>query len=181
MRSVTNEVAWVRQLVLSLIGGGTVHRREFVTAGLCGPYFRAPRRTPRLRVMVHTKEVTASGLHTRVEVVSGQYAGKDILPLNTTPFQLATTNVTFANGSQLLIGDNSSGTASDDAANSLLGTSGRDFLSGFGGDDTLNGGAGLGRLDAGLGNDTYILSSGDILSDAGGIDHVQTAGNGLGG
>src|SRR5688572_2222450 len=67
--------------------------------------------------------------------------GKDVLLLNTTPFQLATSNISFANGSRLLFGDNSTG-GNDNANNSLVGTAGDDLLQGFGGNDTLNGGAG---------------------------------------
>lgn len=113
--------------------------------------------------------VTACGTHTRIE-----YGSKDILLLNTTPFQLATSNVTFVNGSRLLIGDNSVATG-DNGDNSLLGTSGRDHLIGFGGNDTLNGGAGADRLDGGFGDDTYVVSSGDVITDAGGLDHVISA------
>jgi Ca2+-binding RTX toxin-like protein len=103
--------------------------------------------------------VFASGANTRIE-----YGSKDILLLNTTPFQLTVSNVTFVNGSRLVVGS--------DAANSLLGNGGRDHLMGFAGNDTLNGGAGADRLDGGLGNDTYHVTAGDVLVDAGGIDTV---------
>jgi hypothetical protein len=73
------------------------------------------------------------------------FAGKTITL--TTPFEsLTTTNVTFANGSQLLIGDNTTavgGTGlNDDAANTLNGTANDDAFFGLIGNDTLNGGDG---------------------------------------
>ena len=76
---------------------------------------------------------------------------------------LTTTNVTFADGSQLLIGDNTflvggSG-LNDDAANTLTGTAHDDAFFGLIGDDTLNGGNGndvfqTGFVSAAFGNDT---------------------------
>jgi Ca2+-binding RTX toxin-like protein len=89
--------------------------------------------------------LTSEGANTRVAV-----AAKDIVLLNTTLYQLATSNVSFTNGSRLLLGDNS--TAQNDNLNSsLLGTAGHDLLAGFGGNDTLDGGAG---------NDVFLMSSG---------------------
>jgi len=88
---------------------------------------------------------------------------KNVVLQNTAPQQLATSNVTFANGSEILFGDNSAGTAGDDLANTITGTGGNDLLQGFGGGDTMNGG---------LGNDTYIVSTGDVISDSGGIDTI---------
>ena len=107
--------------------------------------------------------VTATGTSTHVEVIDGQQAGKDFTLLNVSPLQLATTNFTFANGSLLLFGDNTPGTANDNLANSLTGTAGRDLLQGFGGADTMNGG---------LDNDVYVVGAGDVLSDTGGFDTV---------
>ena len=69
---------------------------------------------------------------------------------------LSATNVVFANGSKLLIGDNTtnigdgSGTF-DDAANTLTGTAGGDRFLGLGGNDTMSGGGG---------NDTFVLNNG---------------------
>ena len=104
------------------------------------------------------------GANLRVEVVGGPQAGKDVTLQNMSQLQLATTNVTFADGSKLLFGDNSTA-QNDNLANSLTGTAGRDFLQGFGGADTMNGGAG---------SDTYIVGTGDVLSDGGGVDTVVT-------
>src|SRR6476646_5383549 len=108
--------------------------------------------------------VTAVGTSIRVEVFSGPQTGKDVTLQNVSPPQLATTNVTFADGSKLLFGDNSTA-QNDNLANSLTGTAGRDLLQGFGGADTMSGGAG---------NDTYIVGTGDVLSDTGGVDTVVT-------
>src|SRR3954471_11040076 len=107
--------------------------------------------------------VTQVGNDIRIDVVSGTQAGKDVTLQNMSLFQLATTNVTFADGSKLLFGDNSPATQNDNLANSLTGTAGRDVLQGFNGADTMNGGAG---------NDTYIVGTGDVLSDTGGVDTV---------
>ena len=108
--------------------------------------------------------VTTVGTSIRVDVVSGPQTGKDVTLTNVSQLQLATTNVTFADGSKLLFGDNSTA-QNDNLANSLTGTAGRDLLQGFGGADTMSGGAG---------NDTYIVGTGDVLSDTGGVDTVVT-------
>jgi Ca2+-binding RTX toxin-like protein len=106
--------------------------------------------------------VTQVGSNIRIDVVSGTQTGKDVTLQNVSPLQLATTNVTFADGSKLLFGDNFTA-QNDNLANSLTGTAGNDLLQGFGGADTMAGGAG---------NDTYIVSTGDVLSDTGGTDTV---------
>jgi Ca2+-binding RTX toxin-like protein len=61
------------------------------------------------------------------------------------------------------------GTAGND---SLTGTEGADSISAFDGNDTLNGLGGIDTLNGGLGNDTYIVTAGDVLSDTGGVDTV---------
>ena len=66
---------------------------------------------------------------------------------------LSSTNVTFADGSMLLIGDNTISTSKDGSANTLTGGSGNDQILGLGGNDTLNGGAGDDKLNGGTGND----------------------------
>src|SRR5919201_2327436 len=73
-------------------------------------------------------QVDLQGSDSRITVLSGTDAGKSITLLNTAPPQLATSNVTFANGSALLFGDNSSRTAGDDLANSIDGTAGAALL-----------------------------------------------------
>ncbi len=74
---------------------------------------------------------------------------------------LTTSNVTFANGSQLIIGDNTTGTSGDDLGNFLTGTAGSDRILGLGGDDTLQGGQG---------NDVFLLNNGGA---AFGNDSIQ--------
>ena len=112
--------------------------------------------------------VTQVGSNIRIDVVGGPQTGKDVTLQNVSPLQLATTNVTFADSSRLLFGDNSTA-QNDNLANSLSGTAGRDLLQGFGGADTMNGGAG---------NDTYIVGAADVLSEVlgndGGTDTVVT-------
>ena len=96
--------------------------------------------------------VTASGSNTRIEVVSGAFAGKDVLLLNVSPLQLTGVNITFANGSRLVVGDNSTA-LNDNAGNQLAGSAGRDLLMGLGGNDSLVG-EGADVLDGGAGFDT---------------------------
>ncbi|HEV8106369.1 MAG TPA: calcium-binding protein, partial [Burkholderiales bacterium] len=106
--------------------------------------------------------VTVVGSNINIGVVNGPLTGKDVTLQNVSQLQLATTNVTFADGSKLLFGDNSTA-QNDNLANSLTGTARHDLLQGFGGADTMAGGAG---------NDTYIVGTGDVLSDTGGTDTV---------
>lgn len=74
--------------------------------------------------------------------------GKTIfLPASVLATSLTTTNVTFTDGSQLLIGDASN--------NSLLGTNFGDYLTGLAGADTMTGG---------FGSDTYEVDDiGDVV------------------
>ncbi|MEP7301797.1 MAG: hypothetical protein ABI699_09740 [Caldimonas sp.] len=71
--------------------------------------------------------------------------------------QLTTTNVRFADGSQLVIGDNSTG-ANDSAANNVVGGIRNDQLFGLAGHDTLRGGAG---------DDTYVDPGIDTIVESG--------------
>src|SRR5687767_11786373 len=101
----------------------------------------------------------AEGSNVRISVVAGPHAGKDVLLLGVSPLQLATTNVTFADGSQLLIGDNSTAT-NDNAANTLSGTSATfDLLMGFGGNDNFVSLVGNDVVDGGANFDTLNFSS----------------------
>lgn len=73
-------------------------------------------------------------------------------------------------GSASLTGiENVNGSAFDDR---ITGNASANFLFGYLGNDTLDGGEGSDRLDGDLGNDTYIVTAGDLIGDAGGIDHV---------
>jgi serralysin len=124
--------------------------------------------------------VVQEGANLRVTLLDGADAGKNVVLLNTSELQLATTNVSFANGSALLFGDNATATANDNAANSLAGTGGGDLLKGFGGSDTLTGGAGNDRMFGGDGNDSFVMSSGgtgsygnDSMDGGAGVDYLE--------
>src|SRR5215510_4414243 len=74
---------------------------------------------------------TQVGADTRIDYLVGQReVSKSVILQNTSPLQLATSNITFPdNGSLALFGDNSTA-QNDNLANSLTGTSGRDLLQG---------------------------------------------------
>jgi hypothetical protein len=98
------------------------------------------------------------------------YQNKTIKLAGVTLAKLSSSHVTFANGSRLLIGDNTSGTANDGLANTLTGTVRGDYLDGRGGADTLTGGDG---------NDVYVVdNAGDKVvetnASATQIDTVQS-------
>ncbi|HYC47653.1 MAG TPA: hypothetical protein VED01_19425 [Burkholderiales bacterium] len=92
------------------------------------------------------------------------HAGKSVtLPIGLT--SVTAFNVSFANGSALLIGDNST-LQNDDGDNSLFagfGAARADHLIGLAGNDMLNGGAGPDRLDGGPGTDLAHYASGSGL------------------
>jgi len=95
---------------------------------------------------------------------------------------VATSNIVFADGSLLLVGDNLYTTADDSLGNSLNGGTGDDQLVGLGGDDTLSGGAGNDQLSGGAGTDLAVFGSttGYVIRAAGDIWTVEDvdAGNG---
>jgi Ca2+-binding RTX toxin-like protein len=83
------------------------------------------------------------------------YNGQTVRLAGTTLAQLSSSHMTFANGSQVLFGDNTPGTASDSLGNTLTGTAQGDYLDGLGGADTLIGGDG---------NDVYVVdNAGDTV------------------
>jgi Ca2+-binding RTX toxin-like protein len=83
------------------------------------------------------------------------YNGQTVRLAGVTLAQLSSSHITFANGSRLLIGDDTPGTVSDDLANTLAGTAQGDYLDGLGGADSLTGGDG---------NDIYIVdNAGDTV------------------
>jgi hypothetical protein len=86
------------------------------------------------------------------------HAGKTVT-LQTSSLSITRNNVTFANGSMLLIGDDSTGTTGDAGNNTLTSGSGNDKLIGGAGSDTLNGGDG---------NDVFQIAHGyDFSTPAG--------------
>ncbi len=89
------------------------------------------------------------------------YGGKTVT-FDMSPLSITTTNITFDNGSLLLLGDNSTGLANDNAANTLAGGGGNDQLVGLGGNDSLTGGGG---------SDTFVYQA---LSDGGTTGDVIT-------
>jgi Ca2+-binding RTX toxin-like protein len=111
--------------------------------------------------------------HNAVKTVSLLFTtGSD--PLNL--FKITDSNIVFANGSKLMIGDNTSGTGDDSGSHTLNGSALNDILLSAGGNDTLNGGDGDDKLitierqvtpgssgtdyfDGGNGNDTLGLDS----------------------
>jgi Ca2+-binding RTX toxin-like protein len=111
----------------------------------------------------------AEGSAARVAVTRGVWGGKDVLLLNTSPFQLTITNVTFADGSRLLIGDNSTA-LNDNAANTLSGSGGADLMLGFGGDDVFVPGGGSDSIEGGAGFDSIEIkaSAAALIIDFGG-------------
>ena len=89
--------------------------------------------------------------------------------------QFSTTNITFSDGSLLLIGDDTTGTSRDSLANVLTGAAGNDRLIGMAGNDTLDGRDG---------SDTYVVTGTndgtDLYRDTGtgGVDRIVAGANG---
>jgi Ca2+-binding RTX toxin-like protein len=94
------------------------------------------------------------GADIEISIASGPEAGKTITLLSTQLAQLTTTNITFADGSLALFGDNTTGTVADGGGNTLTGTSSDDQLQGLGGNDTLRQTQGGDVLAGGAGFDT---------------------------
>ncbi|MBL8698540.1 MAG: choice-of-anchor L domain-containing protein [Alphaproteobacteria bacterium] len=88
--------------------------------------------------------------------------------------RLTTSNITFSDGSALLVGDNLATTKNDAAANTLTGTAHADKLIGLGGND---------QLDGRDGGDTYLVSGTgngfDAYHDTGtsGVDRIVAGSN----
>ena len=87
--------------------------------------------------------------------------GGKTVTVNTAAATLTSTNVTFDDGSLLLVGDNTTGTANDGGNNTRTGSGFNDQLLGFGGNDTLIGGVGNDILNGGTGNDKLNGGAGD--------------------
>jgi len=109
--------------------------------------------------------VEASVLRSSISVFS--FGGKTIV-LHVAPGNLTSSNVTFADGSVSIYGNNGAGTPGDDQANTLTGGAGSDQLFGAGGNDMLDGGEGRDRLSGGTGNDSLTGGGGDDRLDGGG-------------
>ena len=118
------------------------------------------------------------GSHLRVTVKSGPNAGKDVLLLNTTVADIATSNFQLTDGSVALVGDNFWGSFNDDTSQNHVGGDGRDLLLGLGGVDILNGGNNADSIDGGAGNDTINGNNGnDTVAGGAGNDIVTGSGN----
>jgi hypothetical protein len=97
---------------------------------------------------------------------------------------LTTGNVIFADGSRLIVGDDSS-SGNDILANTLIGSAGHDQLLGLAGNDTLvggagndvlNGGTGADLLKGGLGNDSYVVDdAGDVVDETPTLDPLRVS------
>ncbi|HEX7053982.1 MAG TPA: hypothetical protein VF211_08640 [Burkholderiales bacterium] len=117
--------------------------------------------------------VAAEGANVRITA-----AGKSVLLQSVSPLELATSNVTFANGSRLLFGDNSPASVADDSANGLTGSPGSDLVQGFGGADTVWAGSGADVIAGGAGNDDLHGEAGrDWLEGGLGNDAVGGGGD----
>lgn len=91
------------------------------------------------------------------------YAGKQVSFVGLDIAQHAADTLTFASGTQLLVGDQLATTGADNLANLIVGGDTHDILYGLGGNDTINGGAGNDFINAGLGN--------DVIDGGAGFDH----------
>jgi Ca2+-binding RTX toxin-like protein len=92
---------------------------------------------------------------------------------------LTTNNVTFTDGSALVIGDNSANVTFDALGNNVgNGTAKDDQLIGLAGADTLNGLAGNNKIDGGAGADTINVADGNNVIYGGSDADAITAGNG---
>ncbi|MCD6034536.1 MAG: hypothetical protein K0R63_277 [Rickettsiales bacterium] len=89
--------------------------------------------------------------------------------------EVTATNVSFADGSVLIVGDNTSGTSDDASANALtaVGTTNDDQIIGLAGADDIEGEGGADKLIGGLGNDTINGGDGaDFITGNQGADSI---------
>jgi Ca2+-binding RTX toxin-like protein len=111
-------------------------------------------------------------------VITYLATGKDVT-LNIGANQLAPSNITFANTSLALFGDNSPGTSGDAGGNGLTGGDNRDLIYGLGGNDSISGGAGSDVLIGGSGNDSIGGgSSGEDWLEGGAGNDTMNGGSG---
>ncbi|MEO5630734.1 MAG: calcium-binding protein, partial [Nitrospiraceae bacterium] len=104
--------------------------------------------------------------------------GGKTVTVNTAAATLTSTNVTFDDGSLLLVGDNTTGTVNDGGNNTRTGSGFNDQLLGFGGDDTLIGGVGNDILNGDTGNDKLNGGAGDDTQNGGDGNDVFLIGAG---
>jgi Ca2+-binding RTX toxin-like protein len=119
--------------------------------------------------------ISAAAVDASAPVVSVSlfsFGGKTIA-LHVAQARLTTANVTFADGSLFIYGNNDA-SLGDDLPDSLAGGAGRDQLFGAGGNDTLNAGPGDDRLWGGAGSDSVAGGSGsDTLDGASESDSLE--------
>ena len=97
--------------------------------------------------------------------------GGKTVTFQVSPLALMMANVTFTNGSVLLIGDNSAGTSNDNAPNTLTGGNGDDQLIGLGGADSLVGGGGNDLFTV-HGDNTGVWGN-DTIDGGAGTDRIS--------
>jgi Ca2+-binding RTX toxin-like protein len=112
-----------------------------------------------------------SALDLNVAVIDGPRAGDHVFLLDMDKRSVTTTNFTFAAGGSIFVGDNTTGIAADNDANTHIGTDFADLFIGMGGNDTLTGGGG---------NDVFAfyLSGGgrygmDVITGGAGTDTLR--------
>ena len=101
--------------------------------------------------------------------------GEKTISLSYLSFKAITSSrVTFANGSQLIIGDDSIGVSGDEGNNDLYGSSNADLFIALGGNDIMHGAGGSDKYLGGAGDDTMYGSSANETFDGGdGVDQVD--------
>ena len=97
--------------------------------------------------------------------------------IQTDPFRLTTTNITFSNGSRLMIGDNNTGLVNDDNGNLLNSTLGSTVAGAGGGDDMFVGAGGADTMIGNGGNDLFVIV-GDDVNGIYGADSIRGGGGG---
>lgn len=104
--------------------------------------------------------------------------GKTILLKEWELVNVNSSQITFNNGSKLLVGDDLFTNIDDDNANTLTGTKNRDQLRGMGGDDELSGGEGNDLMFGQGGNDKLYGEDGEDRLDGGAGDDMLDGGGG---
>src|SRR5688500_14118951 len=109
------------------------------------------------------------------------FYGTDFVTLGIALPYVTSGNVTFANGSLLRVGDDTTGITDDSLNNVLAGGAGNDQLRGLAGDDVLNGLGGNDRLNGGADNDAMAGGPGDdsYAVDAAGDVVTELAAEGI--